>query len=77
MNEVALVVGHHPEAVQRYVGDGEDWDLTATYITQGQPLGLAHAIGLTRGFAGDDPFIVYLGDNLLENGITDFVTGFD
>jgi glucose-1-phosphate thymidylyltransferase len=76
LNEVALVVGHHPEAVQRYVGDGEEWGLTATYITQGQPLGLAHAIGETREFVGDHPFIVYLGDNLLEHGIADFVAGF-
>lgn len=76
LDEVALVVGHHPEAVQRYVGDGSQWGLTATYITQGQPLGLAHAIGQTRGFVGDDPFVVYLGDNLLEDGITGFVAEF-
>lgn len=76
LDEVALVVGHRPEAVQRYVGDGSQWGLTATYVTQGQPLGLAHAIGQTREFVGDDPFIVYLGDNLLEGGIVDFVAEF-
>lgn len=76
LREVGLVVGHHPEAVQRYVGDGEQWGLEATYITQDQPLGLGHAIKQTRGFVGDCPFIVYLGDNLLESGINDFVADF-
>ncbi|MHB8997103.1 MAG: glucose-1-phosphate thymidylyltransferase [Armatimonadota bacterium] len=76
LSEVALVVGHHPEAVQRYVGSGEQWGITATYITQGQPLGLAHAINQTQEFVGDDPFVVYLGDNLLEGGIADFVAEF-
>ncbi|MEN6303271.1 MAG: glucose-1-phosphate thymidylyltransferase [Armatimonadia bacterium] len=76
LNEVALVVGHHPEAVQRYVGDGSPWGVIATYITQAQPLGLAHAIGQTREFVGADPFIVYLGDNLLEDGIAEFVADF-
>lgn len=76
LNDVGLVVGHHPEAVQRYVGEGEQWGLTATYITQPQPLGLAHAVGQAREFVGADPFIVYLGDNLLEDGIAEFVANF-
>lgn len=74
--EVGLVVGHHPEAVQRYVGDGDQWGLNATYITQEQPLGLGHAVKQTRAFIGDAPFIVYLGDNLLEHGIEEFVNEF-
>jgi len=76
LDEVALVVGHRPEAVQRYVGDGSQWRLNVTYITQEQPLGLADAISQAREFVGTDPFIVYLGDNLLEDGISDFVTDF-
>jgi glucose-1-phosphate thymidylyltransferase len=50
--------------------------MTATYITQEQPLGLAHAIKQAREFTAGEPFIVYLGDNLLENGICDFVNDF-
>lgn len=76
LQEVGLVVGHHPEAVQRYVGDGEQWGLQITYITQHQPLGLAHAVGECREFLGDTPFVVYLGDNLLEQGIAGFVERF-
>ena len=76
LRDVGLVVGHRPEAVQRYVGDGEQWGITATYITQDQPLGLAHAIREARGFVDDAPFLVYLGDNLLENGIAHFLDDF-
>lgn len=76
LREVALVVGHHPEAVQRYVGDGDQWGIEATYITQDQPLGLGHAIKQTRGFVRDCRFVVYLGDNLLESGINGFVDEF-
>ena len=44
---------------------------------QEAPLGLAHAVKVARGFIGDDPFVMYLGDNLLKNGITSFVSEFD
>jgi glucose-1-phosphate thymidylyltransferase len=73
LNEVALVVGHRPEAVQRYVGDGETWGLSVTYITQEKPLGLADAVQRAQDFVADSPFILYLGDNLLEHGIGGFV----
>lgn len=76
ITEVGLVVGHHPEAVQRYVGDGDQWGLQATYIIQEKPLGLANAVATTGDFVGDDPFLVYLGDNLLEEGIQDFTERF-
>lgn len=76
LHEVAFVVGYHSEAVQRYVGDGQQWGISATYITQEQPLGLGHAIKQAEGFVGDSSFIVYLGDNLLEDGIHNFVKDF-
>lgn len=47
------------------------------YVHQEAPLGLAHAVKVARGFIGDDPFVMYLGDNLLKNGITSFVSEFD
>ena len=74
--DVGLVVGHHPEAVQRYVGDGEQWGVNTTYIVQQQPLGLGHAVKQAQDFLDDAPFVVYLGDNLLEKGITSFVGDF-
>jgi glucose-1-phosphate thymidylyltransferase len=76
LRDVGLVVGHHPEAVQRYVGDGDQWGLQATYITQEKPLGLAHAVSLCREYLQDAPFVLYLGDNLLAHGIRSFVDRF-
>jgi glucose-1-phosphate thymidylyltransferase len=74
--EVGLVVGYHPEAIQRYVGDGAAWGLEATYLTQPKPLGLAHAVDSAREFIGEDDFLLYLGDNLLEGGVAPLVKFF-
>jgi len=76
VEEVAIIVGHRPEAIQRYVGDGSAWRMRTTYITQGKPLGLAHAVTCAREFIGDDDFLLYLGDNLLEDGLTALVEAF-
>ncbi|MCE5237561.1 glucose-1-phosphate thymidylyltransferase [bacterium] len=76
VHEVGLVVGYLAEAVQGYVGDGEQWGVTATYIRQEHPLGLGHAIKQAEGFLDGAPFLVYLGDNLLGDGITSFVDDF-
>jgi len=75
LSEVGLVVGHHSEAVRRYVGNGGQWGLEVAYLPQLQPLGLAHAVLTARDYVEDEPFIVYLGDNLIEGGITGFMDG--
>lgn len=74
--EVALIVGHQAEAVERHVGGGASWGVRATYIRQQKPLGLANAVDHAREFVGDSPFLVFLGDNLLEKGVTQFVEDF-
>ena len=66
IREVGVVVGHHAEAVRRYVGSGDTWGLSVEYIAQLQPLGLAHAVLVARDYVQDEPFLVYLGDNLFE-----------
>jgi glucose-1-phosphate thymidylyltransferase len=77
IKRVAIVVGHHAEAIRQYVGTGEAWDLDVTYLTQVQPLGIGHAVNLARDFVEDNPFVVYLGDNLFEDGLEEFIRGFD
>jgi len=75
--DVGIVVGDTAEEVMRVLGDGAQWGLRIDYIHQEAPLGLAHAVKVSRDFIGDDSFVMYLGDNLLKNGITSFVKEFE
>ena len=77
IREIAIVLGNtYPEKVKEHYGDGSKFNANITYIHQGEPKGIAHAVGLCKEFVGDDPFIVYLGDNLLKGGIKKFVNFF-
>ena len=58
------------------VGDGSAFGASITYISQAEPLGLAHAVLTAEEFLQDGPFVMYLGDNLLRDGITDLVDAF-
>ena len=70
ITDIGIILGNvMPEKVQEFLGDGSKFGVKFTYIVQGEPKGIAHAVNCAKGFMGDDPFIVYLGDNLLKNGI--------
>jgi glucose-1-phosphate thymidylyltransferase len=78
IDEIGVVLGTvGREEIQAHLGDGEQFGVEITYIVQGEPLGLAHAVGCTRDFVGDDSFVVYLGDDMMREGITDLVADFD
>ena len=78
IKDIAIILGEtFPDLVREYYGDGSRFKCKITYIYQGKPLGIAHAVGLTKEFVGDDKFVVYLGDNLLQYGIKDYVKYFD
>src|SRR5665809_144790 len=64
------------EAIRAGAGDGERFGVSITYIVQEAPLGLAHAVLTAEDFLGHSPFVMYLGDNLLREGITDLVEAF-
>ena len=75
--DIAIILGDvNPEKVKEYYGDGTRFKVRITYIPQGEPKGIAQAVGLCQNFVGDDPFVVYLGDNLLKGGIRSFVKDF-
>lgn len=76
IQELGIVVGDTAEEVKQVVGMGERWGVKITYIHQEAPLGLAHAIKISKSFLEDEPFVMYLGDNILKEGIDDFVKQF-
>lgn len=77
VREVGVVVGDTHAAIEEAVGDGSAFGLQVEYIRQDAPRGLAHAVLIARDFLGDEPFVMYLGDNLVVGGITDFVRSFE
>tara|TARA_B100000315_G_scaffold157956_1_gene146621 strand:- start:15936 stop:17000 length:1065 start_codon:yes stop_codon:yes gene_type:complete len=77
INEVGLIIGEKNEDIKDAVRDGSQWGLKITYIFQKDPKGLAHAAKVAQRFVGKSPFVMYLGDNLLKEGLTGFVNSFN
>ena len=66
IRDVGIVVGDTQAEIRAAVGDGSAFGVRVTYIEQDAPRGLAHAVLISQEFLGDDPFVMYLGDNLLD-----------
>ena len=78
ITEIAIVVGgENAFKVKEYYGNGEQFDVNITYIHQNKPLGISHAVGLCEEFIDNEKFVVFLGDNILLKGITDYVKNFE
>jgi len=76
IRDIGIVVGDTEAEIRAAVGDGSRWGVTVTYIPQDAPRGLAHAVLISEEYIGRDPFVMYLGDNLLNKGINGFVDDF-
>ena len=77
VKEVGVVVGAETSVgIRKELDDGSQWNFNITYIHQENPLGLAHCVIIAEEFLGDDQFVMYLGDNLLEGGIKPFASNF-
>ena len=74
--DIAIVVGETGDEVRASVGDGSRWGATVAYVEQEAPLGLAHAVLVAGDFLADDPFVMYLGDNMFEDSLDLVVAGF-
>lgn len=77
IRDVGVVLGPIKEGVVETIGDGSKFGINVTYVEQPDPLGLAHAVKVSESFIGDSPFIMYLGDNLLKQGVQDFLDIFN
>jgi len=76
VKEIGIIVGDTKNEIRAAVGDGSKFGVKITYIPQEAPLGLAHAVKIAQPFIGDDDFIMFLGDNLLKDGLQSIVDEF-
>jgi glucose-1-phosphate thymidylyltransferase len=76
ITDVGMIVGDTEEEIRAAVGDGSRWGACVTYIRQSAPLGLAHAVREAESFLKGEPFVMYLGDNMIPDGISGFVRQF-
>jgi glucose-1-phosphate thymidylyltransferase len=73
ITDIGLVVGDTADEIKAAVGDGSRWGATFTFIPQDAPLGLGHCVLIASDFLGDDDFVMYLGDNLLQQDLKQFL----
>ena len=76
ITDIGIIVGDTQAEIMTAVGDGSDWGVRVTYIAQDSPLGLAHCVRIAHDFLGDDDFVMYLGDNMLQQGLVEFIEHF-
>jgi len=77
IKQIGIVVNADNQDVANAIGNGKKWGVQITYIPQEAPLGLAHVVKISQNFIKDEPFIFYLGDNMVVGGIQRFLKKFE
>jgi glucose-1-phosphate thymidylyltransferase len=78
VKEIGISMNPGETELQKAIGDGSRWGVKIAYIEQkGGPLGIAHVVNNAKDFLGDEPFIFYLGDNVILGGLQRFVEKFE
>jgi glucose-1-phosphate thymidylyltransferase len=76
IDDIGIVVGSTAEQIKDAVGRGGRWGVRITYIPQEKPLGLAHAVKVAQPFLGEERFVMFLGDNVIQGGISTLIRQF-
>ncbi|MBK8046994.1 MAG: glucose-1-phosphate thymidylyltransferase [Anaerolineales bacterium] len=76
IHDIGIVIGDTGEEIKAAAGTGERWGVNLTYIPQDAPLGLAHAVKISQDFLGDERFVMFLGDNVIQGGISSLIRQF-
>ena len=77
ITDIAIIIGGvGSNKVREYYSDGKKFGVNITYIEQDEPKGIAHAIRLCKEFINNERFLVFLGDNIIQKSIKDFVEKF-
>jgi len=76
ITDIGIIINADDISIKEEFKDGSSRNVKITYIPQEAPLGLGHVVKISQGFIGDDPFIFYLGDNILVGGVDRFIKEF-
>ncbi len=77
ITEIGIVYSAESNAVPEALGDGSQFGVSLTFIPQEAPLGLAHVVKISQDFIGEEPFVFYLGDNMVVGGLRHFIEAFE
>ena len=76
ITDIGIIVGDTKDEIKSSLGNGQQYGAKFTYIEQDAPRGLAHAVLIAESFMNGESFLMYLGDNIVPEGVTDFVAHF-
>jgi glucose-1-phosphate thymidylyltransferase len=76
ITDIGIVVGDTAGQIKKAAGRGGRWGVDITYIPQDAPLGLAHAVQISQDFLGEERFVMFLGDNVIQGGISPLIAQF-